>query len=490
MMDLFELMGVPSPKPEEKPTKKEAKKKEAKKKNTKEETLYSMVDIDTGFGHWIPELGTGKRYSEIASLFQKEYPGSYGLYEYGPDKKLRVMQQVSAVQEPNTKVPAGTLIAFGSYQMTTQEETTFAEALEMFSNQFPEFEACSGTLVKKDNTLMIFPFIVSLDNEPEIKFPVTIGFGNDTVVISEIPENADYKTVMKETYEKRYAAAVSAFHYCETVNRWLPVYEMGKKVSYTETAAKKEEKKYPLPITIRFSLQTLTITKEHFPNQNEITAEEAREFLQKQYFEYTKERTVMEWNETHNCLIAILKSSSKGSVRIEDLEFAEFVLDEKNRRLLEFQYKLPPIPETVLIKAIEIGRNCLPLESALQLFWNHLTKEYFLFYPKQRATSGSVTFERESALEYRYHLIADIHTHGCASAYFSRIDDYDELGWRLYLVLGRLDRTLPEACLRVGANGCFKKLPIGDYFRGKQEVYIRSRKWVLEHTCEESEVII
>ena len=49
----------------------------------------------------------------------------------------------------------------------------------------------------------------------------------------------------------------------------------------------------------------------------------------------------------------------------------------------------------------------------------------------------------------RYLYYADIHSHNSMKAVFSAIDDMDERGTRLYLVIGRLDQFFPEISARI-----------------------------------------
>lgn len=62
--------------------------------------------------------------------------------------------------------------------------------------------------------------------------------------------------------------------------------------------------------------------------------------------------------------------------------------------------------------------------------------------------------EKEDALIH----YADIHSHNSMAAQFSSIDDADEKGDRLYLVMGRLDQYFPEVSARICNGGTF--LPI------------------------------
>ena len=50
---------------------------------------------------------------------------------------------------------------------------------------------------------------------------------------------------------------------------------------------------------------------------------------------------------------------------------------------------------------------------------------------------------------------ADIHSHNTMAAVFSKTDDADEQGNRLYIVVGRLDQFYPEIAARICNGGAF-----------------------------------
>ena len=62
--------------------------------------------------------------------------------------------------------------------------------------------------------------------------------------------------------------------------------------------------------------------------------------------------------------------------------------------------------------------------------------------------------------------VFEIHSHGTHPAVFSSTDDRDELGLRLYGVLGRLDTDRPKVAFRVGAYGHFMSVPWETVFDG------------------------
>ena len=85
---------------------------------------------------------------------------------------------------------------------------------------------------------------------------------------------------------------------------------------------------------------------------------------------------------------------------------------------------------------------------------------YRLVVPPQEGTSASLTYQPPSGV------IAEFHSHGRHSAFFSATDDRDEQGFRVYGVVGRLDCPTPELTLRVGIYGHFAALHWRHVFDG------------------------
>lgn len=85
-------------------------------------------------------------------------------------------------------------------------------------------------------------------------------------------------------------------------------------------------------------------------------------------------------------------------------------------------------------------------EQYLAITWED---EYRLRLPTQERNSASVKYENLPSS------VMDIHSHGTMRAFFSEMDDQDEQGLKLYMVVGRLDTLLPEVEMRVGVYGYF-----------------------------------
>lgn len=94
-------------------------------------------------------------------------------------------------------------------------------------------------------------------------------------------------------------------------------------------------------------------------------------------------------------------------------------------------------------------------EQYLAITWEN---EYRLRFSEQERNSASVKYENLPSS------VMDIHSHGRMKAWFSYIDDADEQGLRLYMVVGRLDTLLPEVEIRLGVYGYFAPLCVEEVF--------------------------
>ena len=92
---------------------------------------------------------------------------------------------------------------------------------------------------------------------------------------------------------------------------------------------------------------------------------------------------------------------------------------------------------------------------------------YRLAVPPQAGTSASLSYQPPAGA------VAEFHSHGRHSAFFSATDDRDEQGFRVYGVVGRLDTTEPELTLRVGVYGHFALLHWPQVFDGPHPSALR-----------------
>ena len=90
--------------------------------------------------------------------------------------------------------------------------------------------------------------------------------------------------------------------------------------------------------------------------------------------------------------------------------------------------------------------------------WDGLS--YRLVVPEQEGTATSLAYAPPAGV------VAEFHSHGRSRAFFSKTDDADEQGFRIYGVAGRLDTDRPELSLRVGVYGHFALVQCSQVFDG------------------------
>ena len=87
-------------------------------------------------------------------------------------------------------------------------------------------------------------------------------------------------------------------------------------------------------------------------------------------------------------------------------------------------------------------------------------RSYRLVVPEQLGTATSLAYAPPAGV------VAEFHSHGTSRAFFSKTDDKDEQGFRIYGVAGRLDDDRPELGLRVGVYGHFASVEWSQVFDG------------------------
>ncbi len=220
-----------------------------------------------------------------------------------------------------------------------------------------------------------------------------------------------------------------------------------------------------------------------FEGKTEVTLEEVRVALEEVYPEFSKERTEMIYDE-RGFIIPVLKGSKKGLTvtstrknqnlfmvqgrdgnryRIEQMPYGQFDCREDGEEV-DFHLSAGKIPGSLFCEILRFFRKDPRKEAAVQIFYDDKTDSYELHFPKQYAEACSVVFDRDMLLEEKKVLVMDAHSHGRMNAFFSSVDNRDEKGTRLFLVLGRIDGEVPAWKLRAGIAGHYKELALTDVF--------------------------
>lgn len=291
-----------------------------------------------------------------------------------------------------------------------------------------------------------------------------------------------------------------------------------KEDSKEANAAVKKEVVYPtdaevsLFVHIRFKLQP-----EWFENKAEITEKEFRKFLEERYPEFSPERTFIVYDEKKKLIMPCLKSSSKGALsiaytdaeeqdlldvpfpfpiireyedgstyRVESTPVADFrVCMNGDGSRNSFHYKLPKIPYTMIVTAQKFFQNVYRkkgTEAFLQLFYDESEKSYFWHLPEQIASRANVVATRNFLKEQEFLLVADVHSHGSYSAFWSDIDCKDEKGSRVFGVMGSFHKDVCTECFRIGCGGYFSELEIRDIvdYDALEQEDVENMLWFLD----------
>ena len=168
-----------------------------------------------------------------------------------------------------------------------------------------------------------------------------------------------------------------------------------------------------------------------------------------------------------NKVICLIPSRDGQTYEMRRSELGEFIapkhkITEFSEVRAGFRPALPRIPQELLRSIIGFFRSQMEsgaeFEALVRIYWDRKEQKFIPFVSKQRATKDSVTVrltDEDLPDDTRYLYYADIHSHNSMKAVFSAIDDMDERGTRLYLVIGRLDRFFPEISARISCGGSF-----------------------------------
>ena len=117
-----------------------------------------------------------------------------------------------------------------------------------------------------------------------------------------------------------------------------------------------------------------------------------------------------------------------------------------------------PIPARLFEIGLRWFRDTPDTERFFAVRWDG--RSYRLVVPEQEGTASSLKYTPPAGV------VAEFHSHGSSRAFFSKTDDGDEQGFRIYGVAGRLDDPEPELSLRVGVYGHFAPVDWPQVFDG------------------------
>lgn len=492
-MNLLDLLGIEK-EPEQKPEKetetknaKETKKTENvsnaseifKKKTEIKKYKCPIVIYGGPYSYTINEENKEMSLTDVKKHVIKTFPELKGLIDVKMQEDNSCILQVNYKETKLSEIKEQGIftVKLGKEYVISNEG--MEDAVMMWNKKFPQYVGCQYHYVNDHDHLLI-PFYKS-DAKPVLrtyKLPVEIGFPG---MMEQIKSEKDEENQMIggaeiiQRYSKTHPEFKDCtFKYIEHANAIIPLKE---KAVYIPDICMIQ-----LPITVATGGYHIQFSADDFQGNDIVTMEDIRKALEATYPEYSKERTSMTYDKRH-FIIAMLKSSTKGATIVSSREgfhrevnengvteyrpYGKFVLTGKNQLDFSLNSDQLKIPKKLLSDIIDRFRMDIHRECALQLFMTKDEKGYWLYEPRQTATSCDVTFERNNVMEDEYVLVMDIHSHGKLPTFFSATDDRDEKGIRLYMVIGNFSEENPRSyniMLRAGMNGVFQELSVEDIF--------------------------
>ena len=130
---------------------------------------------------------------------------------------------------------------------------------------------------------------------------------------------------------------------------------------------------------------------------------------------------------------------------------------------------MPRVPAVWLKHIVQASKENLPNEI---LFWFNLDHDqtaWSVDAPLQTCTPASaVPMDRNDPLGIK--ALIDLHSHAHLDPFFSRTDNKDEQGFRIFAVIGRVNEK-PLILVRVGVYGNYWNIPASMIFELPEEIW-------------------
>lgn len=159
--------------------------------------------------------------------------------------------------------------------------------------------------------------------------------------------------------------------------------------------------------------------------------------------------------------IKLIPSSTGKIMQITHNKIGEFctpVLRAPEFDLIKpgIKLSLPKIPFNLILEVIEFFRYFAEkgLEAIAHIIYSEHTAQYEIYIPNQIVSCLNVeTYDLPDFGSSGFIDVMAIHSHHNMKAFFSDEDDADEKETKLYGVIGRLDKALPDMIVRMCNNG-------------------------------------
>ena len=120
------------------------------------------------------------------------------------------------------------------------------------------------------------------------------------------------------------------------------------------------------------------------------------------------------------------------------------------------------IPSYLFDLALNVMMTDAAKERYVAINWAPIQKHYSVYIPQQDRQPAHIAYDLKDNL---FPIVMDLHSHGRMKPFFSGEDNRDEQGFRIYGVVGNLDRD-PRLLVRIGVYGYYFPLVAADVFEG------------------------
>ncbi len=193
-------------------------------------------------------------------------------------------------------------------------------------------------------------------------------------------------------------------------------------------------------------------------------------------------------------VICLIPSSDGRFYELRKTEQGEFIAPKDN--IVDFQQiragftpALPLIPLSLIGSIASFFRSFMleneEYEALALIYWDTLERRFFAYVPKQTVCKEHIEADMRDCPyddDPRYIRYADIHSHNSMEAFFSGVDDMDERGTGLYLVMGELNRFFPALKARISCGGSFVDIDPATVIEGLACGF--PQEWAKNVTCQ------
>ncbi len=439
-------MEIPTEKKVEK--KKTAPKKETESKSSngkkKEEKKYSLpVTVHSEIGDVVVEGLEDLTLKEIAAKLG--FGNNVEVIENGGD--------FICIFTPTSMKDVDEIEGIVKFGREEYEETMSVKELkEILLEDHPELGSISNfDIAKLGNKL----YIVRLKNPVEMSLQLTenakIGFMGK---YSKVEEAMTLKeAVSKWESKESWLSKVDKNYYFDENTEIVMICFAKMKSTSTELLVK-----VPCNISFIHDSGPLSegLTYEMFGKEY-VNADDILSLVSKYFDGYKKDNSTVSYIPQNNTVCVMLAGRKKG---IKDVYTGEIINGS-------YVHTAPKIPFTLLEETRRYFIEECPKEALVQIIYNKGTRTYRLYIPDVEADKVSLKWSDMDILKNRgidEIVVCEIHSHNSMPAFFSGVDDSDEILPMIYGVMGKLGTRDCEVKFRVRSGKDFYKIRIHELF--------------------------